>query len=185
MPPFEWINKQDGIDDVFAEDINSIANETLRLNIDKANKSITISGYGIEDAYTKKETNEQIAAAISSGVTPELIKKAEKDLSNVSNEDFKNKAIDAGVDGGSGGAVFSVNEKTGDVVLTASDVGAITEEEVESLINASHSAVVFPRFRAIEAEVATKATNDLSNVSNEAFLAKLNAVLPDGDEVSY
>jgi hypothetical protein len=61
--------------------------------------------------------------------------------------------IDIEKNGGSGGAVSSVNGHTGDVNLTASDVGA--------------------------------ARNTLSNVSDKDFLAKLNAVLPDGDEVSY
>lgn len=106
---FNWTDKQNGIDEIIAEDINAIAHEAIRLEKDKA----------------------------------------ESDLSNVSDEDFKIKAEGAGVVG----AVSSVNGKTGDVELTASDVGA--------------------------------ARNTLSNVSDDDFLAKLNAVLPDGDEVSY
>lgn len=35
------------------------------------------------------------------------------------------------------------------------------------------------------ANIIAFAANDLSYVSDEAFLDKLNAVLPDGDEVSY
>lgn len=52
--------------------------------------------------------------------------------------------------------------------------GGITEQEVEKMIRMFSDAVV-----------STKAEKDLSNVSDNAFLMKLNAVLPDGDEVSY
>ena len=38
---------------------------------------------------------------------------------------------------------------------------------------------------AIESTSIYKADRDLSNVPNEYFLAKLNSVLPNGDEVSY
>lgn len=139
------------------------------------NQSLTLrlKACGLSSADVKK-----VLAALS----PELENKANTDFENVDVEVFKAKADAAGVGGGS---VSSVNRQTGDVNLTASDVGAITEEEVESLINDSHSAVVFPRFQVLEEEVATKATDDLSNVSDDDFLAKLNAVLPDGDEVSY
>ena len=78
----------------------------------------------------------------------------------------------------SDGAVSSVNSKTGDVVLDASDVGAYTKSETTDLIVSALNSSV-PELRLKKAE------KDLSNVSNEDFLAKLNAVLPDGDEVSY
>lgn len=78
----------------------------------------------------------------------------------------------------SGGAVSSVNKKTGDVVLTASDVGAYTKSETTDLIKSAINSSV-PELSLKKAE------KDLSNVSNEDFLAKLNEVLPDGDEVSY
>ena len=83
---------------------------------------------------------------------------------------------------GGGGAVSSVNGKTGDVNLTASDVGAYTKAEtkqfVEDSINESHAHVILPA-------INSKADANLSNVTDKAFLAKLNAVLPNGDEVSY
>ena len=84
--------------------------------------------------------------------------------------------------GSGGGAVSSVNGKTGDVNLTASDVGAYTKAEtkqfVEDSINSSHKYVILPA-------INSKADANLSNVTDEAFLTKLNMVLPDGDEVSY
>ena len=101
---------------------------------------------------------------------------------------------------GTGGAVKSVNDKTGDVKLTAKDVGALeenlrpnvmmaankndvytkaeTKQFVEDSINSSHQYVILPA-------INNKANVNLSNVDNDAFLAKLNEVLPDGDEVSY
>lgn len=65
----------------------------------KADKATTLSGYGIEDAYTKDETDNQIGSAISSGVTPVLVKKAESDLSNVPNEYFLAKLNEVLPDG--------------------------------------------------------------------------------------
>lgn len=83
---------------------------------------------------------------------------------------------------GGGGAVSSVNGKDGKVVLSASDVDAYNKEEtelfVEDSINSSHQYVILPA-------INSKADSNLSNVTNDAFLAKLNDVLPDGDEVSY
>lgn len=52
--------------------------------------------------------------------------------------------------------------------------GGITEQEVEQMIKNFSNAVV-----------STKAEKDLSNVDDDTFLSKLNAVLPDGDGVSY
>jgi hypothetical protein len=90
--------------------------------------------------------------------------------------------LEGSVGGSGGGAVASVNGKTGAVVLSASDVGAYTineaKEFTDSSIMSHYNVVVLP---AIE----NRADNTLSNVSNEAFLTKLNEVLPDGDEVSY
>lgn len=89
----QWTDKQDGIDDVLAEDINSIANElinaqieqstiktalsSLKLNLDnlsenKADKSDTLAGYGIGDAYTKEETEALVRAAGGAGFPDEL-----------------------------------------------------------------------------------------------------------------
>lgn len=98
--------------------------------------------------------------------------------------------------GSSGGAVSSVNRQTGDVVLDASDVGAISDELLPKVMLAPNKNDVYTKEEtnaqissAISSGVTPtlikKAENDLSNVSNEDFLAKLNAVLPDGDEVSY
>lgn len=82
------------------------------------------------------------------------------------------------------GNVVSVNGKVGEVVLNASDVDAPTNEEVNTQIS------------SIEGQLNTygtvltnlengKAGKDLSNVENSVFLEKINAVLADGDEVSY
>lgn len=80
--------------------------------------------------------------------------------------------------GGGGGAVSSVNGKTGAVELSAEDVDAYTKNETNNRIGSAISSGVTPL-------LVKKAESDLSNVPNEYFLAKLNAVLPDGDEVSY
>lgn len=97
---------------------------------------------------------------------------------------------------GTGGAVKSVNDKTGDVKLTAKDVGALEEElrprvmmsvnkndvytkaETQQLISTVVESMVMPTLNG-------KADSNLSNVDDDAFLIKLNAVLPNGDEVSY
>ena len=99
--------------------------------------------------------------------------KVNKDLSNVEDVVFKNKATSAGV----AGKVSSVNGKTGAVELSAEDVGTYTKEEMDDFGDR-----VFKAFELIQQEYVTK---DLSNVPNEYFLAKLNSVLPNGDEVSY
>lgn len=91
---------------------------------EKADKSTTLSGYGIEDAYTQDEIHQVVDERISYPIGEIAFivdKKAEKDLSNVDNEIFKAKAEKAGI-GGSGGAVFSVNGKTGKVKLKLEDI---------------------------------------------------------------
>lgn len=50
--------------------------------------------------------------------------------------------------------------------------------EIEDRINSQYTMVVAPALRG-------KAGKDLANVDDSVFLAKLNSVLPDGDEVSY
>lgn len=82
------------------------------------------------------------------------------------------------------GNVVSVNGKVGEVVLNASDVDAPTNEEVNTQISnikgqVDTYAVVLNNLEN------SKADKDLANVDNSVFLAKLNSVLPDGDEVSY
>lgn len=185
---FVWQDKQNGVDDILAEHINDVAHEVIRLEEDKVNK----------------------------------------DLSNVEDVVFKNKATSAGV----AGKVSSVNGKVGDVILSANDVEAyyripginITGGGIEIHSNSDKNIVLFT-YRddgsfavhdlsqkadkattlsgygitdvytkgetdsqigaAIESTSIYKAERDLSNVPNEYFLAKLNEVLPDGDEVSY
>lgn len=158
----------------------------------KADKATTLSGYGITDSYTKTETNEKLNQKANEAegftnrsimhhyntvVLPEINDKVKKDLSNVDKFVFKKKAEDAGV----AGAVKSVNGKTGDVVLTASEVGAYTKDEIVQVVD---ERIAYP-IGEIQYMVDKKAENDLSNVSNEDFLSKLNEVLPDGDGVSY
>lgn len=82
------------------------------------------------------------------------------------------------------GNVVSVNGKVGEVVLNASDVDAPTNEEVNTQISSIKGqlntyGVVLNNLEN------SKAGKDLANVENSVFLAKLNSVLPDGDEVSY
>ena len=56
--------------------------------------------------------------------------------------------------------------------------GGLSKDEVVDLINDSHENAVFP-------SINRRAERDLSNVDDEVFLAKINAVLSNGDEVSY
>lgn len=58
-----WTDKVDNVDNVVAEDINSIAHAVIQSEIDigtKADVSTTLAGYGILDAYTKTEIDTQI-----------------------------------------------------------------------------------------------------------------------------
>ena len=62
-----WTDKIDGIDDVLADDINSIAHEAIRQDekienilLYKADKATTLLGYGITDAYTKTDIDSKI-----------------------------------------------------------------------------------------------------------------------------
>lgn len=61
------------------------------------------------------------------------------------------------------------------------DMNYVDEEKTEAVIKGMLS--VYDT--TITGLQTNKADNDLTNVSDEAFLGKLNAVLPDGDEVSY
>lgn len=49
--PFQWLDKQNGVDPIDANDINLLAHEIEK----KADKATTLEGYGIEDAYQKKD----------------------------------------------------------------------------------------------------------------------------------
>lgn len=90
-----------------------------------------------------------------------------------------------GSNGGSGGGITE-NEVEEILRMFADTVVSVkadkndvyTKIEHEESVGRVIDGIVFPA-------IAKKAENDLSNVSNEAFLAKLNEVLPNGDEVSY
>ena len=63
--------------------------------------------------------------------------------------------------GGSGGAVNSVNGQTGDVVITASNVGAYSKNEVDNLLNS----------KANSADVYTKSESDAKYLTEHQSLA--------------
>lgn len=109
-------------------------------------------------------------------------RKADKDLSNVDDNVFKAKAKRAGVGGGgiTENEVEEMLRMFADTVVSvkADKHDVYTKLEHEESVGRVINGIVFPA-------IAKKAENDLSNVSNEAFLTKLNAVLPDGDGVSY
>lgn len=59
-----------------------------------------------------------------------------------------------------------------------SEIATALIPEIEDRINSQYTMVVAPALRG-------KAGKGLANVDDSVFLAKLNSVLPDGDEVSY
>jgi hypothetical protein len=82
----------------------------------KADKATTLAGYGIDNAYTKNQTDAALAG------------KQDK-LTAGANITIVNNVISA-TGGQGGGAVDSVNGKTGVVVLDAEDVGALPDSTV-------------------------------------------------------
>lgn len=82
----------------------------------KADKATTLAGYGIDNAYTKSQTDTALAG------------KQDK-LTAGANITIVNNVISA-TGGQGGGAVDSVNGKTGVVVLDAEDVGALSDNTV-------------------------------------------------------
>ena len=101
--------------------------------------------------------------------------KANNDLSNVNDNVFKNKALSAGIEG----KVLSVNGKIGNVTLIPSDIGACTTDEVEELINSSHSAVVFPRFNKIDSDIdnINKQIAEKVDKAQEIFEEELDTII--------
>ncbi len=145
------------------------------------NQSLTLrlKACGLSNADIKK-----VLAALS----PELDNKVDVDLENVTNEAFKNKADLAGVGGGggSGDMLKAIYDTDGDGIVdnanNANYLGGIASNAYatySSMYNYSYEK------SEIDEKLNKKADNDFSNVSDEAFLAKLNAVLPDGDGVGY
>lgn len=54
----EWVNKVDGVDDVLAEDINSIANAVIKLEEDVSN--IEVPDVDLSNYYTKPEVDDMV-----------------------------------------------------------------------------------------------------------------------------
>ena len=82
---------------------SDLGNIQYNLLPEKADKATTLSGYGITDAYTKKEAEEYTDSSIMSFynavLQPEINERADKNLSNVDNGIFLNKLNEVLPDG--------------------------------------------------------------------------------------
>lgn len=116
--------------------------------------TVETSDTGIKDAYTAVQVGNTIMTA-----------EGQDSLNFVAGDnveldiDFDNKAVKISATGG--GAVTSVNTKTGDVVLTAEDVDAYTTTEVDEKITEVNNTItaVQENVTTLEEKVTTVETN--------------------------
>lgn len=141
----------------------------------KADKATTLSGYGIEDAYNKDEVDDKIKQA--------SIEEVEySDIDNII-ESGVYKLMQGEGTTRQGDGMWLVVSRTSDpidsVIYVIQYMFSSATSEIKSRTRNPMSGEWF------DWESIGNGSVDLSNVSDEAFLDKLNAVLPDGDEVSY
>ena len=146
----------------------------------KADKATTLSGYGIEDAYNKNEVNGKLLAIDGRYKTAEY----------------------ADIDSLYDPCIYHItdNDKHNGWLLVTHYTEEYEDHHYGTMIgnafcqlyfheNDNYEGVLEKRTgtngRWTEWESIGNGSVDLSNVSDKAFLDKLNAVLPDGDEVSY
>ena len=129
----EWKDKVNGVDDVFAEDINNIAQAVIALentpdsvtsvNNKTGKVELNKSDIGLDKVDNTSDSEKPISILTQMALNNKVDKVTGKGLSdeNYSTEE-KNKL--AGIESGAQkNAVNSVSGKTGDVVLSKSDVG--------------------------------------------------------------
>lgn len=73
-------------------------------------------------------------------------------------------------------SVSTINNTLNEHVKTYDSFSMTVNERINGLANG---------YSSLYSDVEKKASTDLSNVEDSVFLAKINAVLADGDEVSY
>lgn len=157
------------ISELYAKKADKIAVEL------KADKATTLSGYGIEDAYNKDEVDDKIKQV--------SLNEAEyNDIDNII-ESGVYKLMDGEGTTRQGDGMWLVVSRTSDpidsVIYVIQYMFSSATSEIKSRTRNPMSGEWF------DWESIGNGSVDLSNVSDEAFLDKLNAVLPDGDEVSY
>lgn len=162
------------ISDLYAKKADKIAVEL------KADKATTLSGYGITDAYNKTEVNDKLLAIDGRYKTAEysdIDSLYEPCIYHIADNDKHNGWL----------LVTHYTEEYEDHHYGSMIGNAFCQLYFHE--NDNYEGVLEKRTgtngRWTEWESIGNGSVDLSNVSDEAFLDKLNAVLPDGDEVSY
>lgn len=112
---------------------------------DDGTLKITTADYGNENFIEITKAISDSSAVSPSAYTPDIWTTILNEIGNLNNLKTQNKtnlvaAINEIFDNGGGGAVQSVNGKTGKVVLNATDVGAATPASVSRAVNAEATA---------------------------------------------
>ncbi len=162
-----------------------------------AMRSLTLTGYGEHPAYEDPYgTITEMALMSDIPTTASDIGAQEELVSGVNIKTINNQSLlgsgNINIQGGGGGSVDSVNGQTGDVVLTASDVGALSDTTtISDLTTTAQQNAIDSGVTSADVALAQSAlqsgdniselVNDSGYTSNVGTVTSVNNTSPDGN----